>query len=54
MIAAGKLTDWWLYLLAPLLGGVAATTVCDRLLRAGSAPQALRRSSDLLSVVDQG
>jgi MIP family channel proteins len=54
MIVAGNLTDWWLYLLAPLLGGVAATTLYDRFLRAGSAPQAPQRSSDRLSVVDQG
>jgi MIP family channel proteins len=38
MIAAGNLTDWWLYLVAPLVGGIAATTVYDRFLRAGRTP----------------
>jgi MIP family channel proteins len=38
MIAAGKFTDWWIYLVAPLIGGLAAATVYDRFLRAGTAP----------------
>lgn len=39
MIAAGKFTDWWVYLVAPLLGGIAAATVYDRFLRSGSTPK---------------
>lgn len=38
MIVAGNFTDWWLYLVAPLLGGIVAATVYERFLRAGSAP----------------
>jgi MIP family channel proteins len=38
MIVAGKFTDWWVYLLAPIVGGIAAATVYDRFLRAGKLP----------------
>jgi MIP family channel proteins len=39
MIVAGKFTDWWLYLVAPIIGGIAAATVYDRFLRAGQTPK---------------
>ncbi len=38
MIPAGKFTDWWIYLVAPLIGGVLAATLYDRVLRRGTAP----------------
>jgi MIP family channel proteins len=38
MIVAGKFTDWWAYVTAPLIGGTLATTVYDRILRRGSTP----------------
>jgi MIP family channel proteins len=38
MIAAGKFTDWWAYVVAPLVGGIAAVTVYDRVLRSGRTP----------------
>jgi MIP family channel proteins len=38
MIVAGKFTDWWAYVIAPLIGGILATTAYDRILRRGSAP----------------
>ena len=38
MIVAGKFTDWWIYLTAPLLGGVLAATLYNRFLRRGSSP----------------
>ncbi|MCW2767474.1 MAG: family channel protein [Nocardioides sp.] len=38
MIVAGKFTDWWVYLVAPLVGGIAAATVYERVLRPGSTP----------------
>jgi MIP family channel proteins len=38
MIVAGKFTDWWAYIVAPLVGGTLATTAYDRILRRGSAP----------------
>jgi len=38
MIVAGNFTDWWVYLVAPLIGGIAAVTVYDRILRAGQTP----------------
>lgn len=38
MIVAGKFTDWWIYLVAPIVGGIAAATVYDRFLRAGKQP----------------
>jgi len=38
MIVAGKFTDWWAYVVAPLVGGTLATTTYDRVLRRGSTP----------------
>jgi MIP family channel proteins len=38
MIPALKFTDWWVYLVGPLVGGAAAATVYDRFLRRGSTP----------------
>jgi MIP family channel proteins len=38
MIVAGKFTDWWVYLVAPIVGGVAAATVYDRFMRTGRTP----------------
>lgn len=38
MIPAGKFTDWWIYLVAPLIGGAAAATLYNLVLRRGSAP----------------
>jgi MIP family channel proteins len=38
MIVAAKFTDWWVYLVGPLAGGVLAVTFYDRILRSGSAP----------------
>jgi MIP family channel proteins len=38
MIVAGKFTDWWAYVIAPLIGGILATTAYDRILRRGSTP----------------
>ena len=38
MIVAGTFTDWWAYLIAPLVGGVIAATSYDRVLRSGAAP----------------
>jgi MIP family channel proteins len=38
MIPDGKFTDWWLYLVGPLVGGALAATVYDRFLRRVSAP----------------
>jgi MIP family channel proteins len=38
MIVAGRFTDWWVYIIAPLFGGALATTVYDRFLRLGSSP----------------
>jgi MIP family channel proteins len=37
MIAAGTLTDWWVYVTGPLVGGAIAATVYE-VLRSGSAP----------------
>lgn len=36
MILAGRFTDWWAYLAAPLIGGNLAVTLYDRILRPGS------------------
>jgi glycerol uptake facilitator-like aquaporin len=33
MILAGKFTDWWAYLAAPLIAGVLAVLAYDQLLR---------------------
>ena len=38
MILAGQFTDWWAYLAAPIVGGVLAVALYDRVLRAGSTP----------------
>jgi glycerol uptake facilitator-like aquaporin len=38
MIVAGKFTDWWIYLIAPLIGAVLATTLYQKCLRRGNAP----------------
>jgi MIP family channel proteins len=38
MILVGRFTDWWAYLVAPVIGGIAAVTLYDRYLRAGFAP----------------
>lgn len=38
MIVAGKLDHWWLFLLAPLVGGVLAALLYDRVIRRASAP----------------
>jgi aquaporin Z/aquaporin NIP len=38
MIVAGKFTDWWIYLVAPLVGAILATTLYERFLRRGNAP----------------
>jgi aquaporin Z/aquaporin NIP len=41
MIVAGKFTDWWVYLTAPLIGGVLAAVLYERLFRPGPVPKAL-------------
>jgi len=38
MIVASKFTDWWAYIIAPLIGGTLAITAYDRILRGGSTP----------------
>jgi glycerol uptake facilitator-like aquaporin len=38
MIPSGKFTDWWVYVVGPLVGGVVAATVYERFLRRGAAP----------------
>lgn len=38
MILAGRFTDWWAYLVAPLAAGALAATLYDRVLRAGRTP----------------
>lgn len=38
MIPAGKFTDWWTYLVAPLIGGAIAATLYNLVLRRASAP----------------
>ena len=37
MLLAGRFTDWWGYLIAPLVGGALAVTVYDRVLRPASS-----------------
>jgi len=39
MIVAGRFTDWWAYLVAPIVGGVVAAAVYERVLRKGNAPK---------------
>jgi glycerol uptake facilitator-like aquaporin len=41
MIVSEKFTDWWVYVVAPLLGGILASVVYDRVLRRGSTPTQL-------------
>jgi MIP family channel proteins len=38
MIVAGKFTDWWIYLVAPTLGGIAAAVTYNGFLRKGNGP----------------
>jgi MIP family channel proteins len=38
MIVAGKFTDWWVYLIAPLAGGILASAVYEGILRSGAVP----------------
>jgi aquaporin Z/aquaporin NIP len=38
MIVSGKFTDWWLYLVAPTLGGIAAAVTYNSFLRKGNGP----------------
>ena len=38
MIPSAKFTDWWVYLVGPLVGGAVAATVYERLLRRGTTP----------------
>jgi aquaporin Z/aquaporin NIP len=38
MIVAAKFTDWWIYLVAPLVGAVLATTLYQQFLRRGTTP----------------
>jgi glycerol uptake facilitator-like aquaporin len=38
MLAAGRFTDWWAYLLGGLVGGTAAVSFYDRVLRPGLPP----------------
>jgi glycerol uptake facilitator-like aquaporin len=38
MIVAGKFTDWWLYLVAPALGGILGGVTYNGFLRAGQGP----------------
>jgi MIP family channel proteins len=38
MILAGKFTDWWAYLIAPVIGAGLAVLAYDRILRKGSPP----------------
>ena len=40
MILAGRFTDWWVCLIAPLIGGALAVTAYDQLLRRGRTPDA--------------
>ena len=44
-ILAGKFTDWWAYLAAPVIGASLAILLYDRVLRDGSAPISSARRS---------
>jgi aquaporin Z/aquaporin NIP len=37
MIAAGRFTDWWVYLIGPLVGGVLAATLYIQFMREETA-----------------
>jgi major intrinsic protein len=39
LIVAGKFTDWWVYVTAPLLGATVAATLYDKALRTGARPE---------------
>jgi glycerol uptake facilitator-like aquaporin len=39
MLVAGKFTDWWVYVTAPLLGATLAATLYDKALRTGARPE---------------
>lgn len=39
MIVDAKFTDWWIYLVAPVIGGTVAAALYERVLRRGSAPE---------------
>lgn len=47
MILAGRFTDWWAYLTAPVIGGALAVTSYERFLRKGSAPHTGAPASDV-------
>jgi len=38
MILAGRFTDWWAYLVAPVVGGIVAVALYNMYLRTGHAP----------------
>jgi glycerol uptake facilitator-like aquaporin len=38
MIVSGSFTDWWLYLVGPVVGGVVAAVVYDRFVRKADSP----------------
>lgn len=44
MIVSGKFTDWWVYVVAPLLGGTLASVIYDRVLCKGSTPTRLTKA----------
>jgi len=44
MIVSGKFTDWWVYVVAPPLGGILASVVYDRVLRRGNSPVRLTKA----------
>jgi MIP family channel proteins len=45
MILAGRFTDWWAYLVAPVVGGVVAVALYNRFLRTGQVPGQRRASA---------
>ncbi|MCW2936491.1 MAG: Aquaporin [Actinomycetia bacterium] len=45
MILAGRFTDWWAYLVAPVIGGILAVALYDRCLRPGHVPGQRRASA---------
>jgi glycerol uptake facilitator-like aquaporin len=38
MIVAGTFPSWWIYVIAPVVGGVLAAVVYDRFIRKADAP----------------